>query len=393
MKISYDKIILIGYGISIFIIALQQSSILSEYNAINVCLRLILTLIIIAIIGLEIKRNGKVTYKSLPIYAVVLGTLIFNMIKNNLAYNLLFIVLFMFACRRIEPDKVFKTYSIGALLAILVTICAWKLGIVTDYISDGKYYLGFNYSTFGPNFFFHWCVAYVAWKKEKIHMLVWVFILLVNVWFYKMTDTTSVYMLVWITFVAYLILRIKKKTKKDKGTIVKFKEKVFPCLPFILAIFTIIIQFTYNQYYYLPIFEKANEMLSYRLALGKTAFSQYNITLIGQPVAWNSMNYTDGSYFYVDSSYLQILLTGGVVLLTLICGLMYIVCKRAVVKRDAYLYLALAIFLIHCIADPQLLSFRYNPFLIVVIYAFSDMKSKKQQLKKEESQELKMQGL
>jgi len=45
--------------------------------------------------------------------------------------------------------------------------------------------------------------------------------------------------------------------------------------------------------------------------------------------------------------------------------------------RNVYMCLGCALFLIHCITDPQLLSFRYNPFIIASIACVGIIKSQK----------------
>ena len=53
----------------------------------------------------------------------------------------------------------------------------------------------------------------------------------------------------------------------------------------------------------------------------------------------------------------------------------------SVVTKNIYLCMGCSLFLIHCITDPQLLSFRYNPFIIISVACVGMIKSKKEFLK------------
>ena len=83
-------------------------------------------------------------------------------------------------------------------------------------------------------------------------------------------------------------------------------------------------------------------------------------------------------YFYVDSSYLQVLVRYGVIMLVVLCLAMMAVQCYSVVTKNIYLCMGCSLFLIHCITDPQLLSFRYNPFIIISVACVGMIKSKKE---------------
>ncbi len=373
MKEKGNNVISICYGIVVFIMALMQTRILKEYYVLSLILKYLLICIVVIAVFIGIGENGKIKYNILPIYVVFMCIVVFNIIKNDLSTDLIYIVVFMFLCRNITREKIMKSYCYGIMAVIMLTLVFWKFGMISSYFNGNRAYLGFNYTTFGPNLFLHACLALIVWKKEKISLVIWGIILFMNVWFFKRTDTLSVYIFTWILFLVYFVLKLSLDFRSNNVDRKRFR--IISYLPFVLSIFTIIIQLVYDKYYYLPVFDKLNELLSYRLSLGKTAMNKYGFSLFGNLINWKTQVNSQNGYFYIDSSYLQILFTGGIVLLIVVCILMYIVCKAAVMKKDYYLILALTIFLIHCIADPQLLSFRYNPFLITVIYSLSEVKN------------------
>lgn len=66
-----------------------------------------------------------------------------------------------------------------------------------------------------------------------------------------------------------------------------------------------------------------------------------------------------------------------IIMLVVLCAVMMVVQCYSVLTRNVYMCLGCALFLIHCITDPQLLSFRYNPFIIASIACVGIIKSQK----------------
>ena len=134
--------------------------------------------------------------------------------------------------------------------------------------------------------------------------------------------------------------------------------------------FIIIMQVLYNIFYKTTFWSLINSFLSQRLKMGREAFLRFSVTLFGQPILWTTGIGTSNinDYFYVDSSYLQILLRYGIVVLIVLCWFMVLISKYSYLNKKKYMLLSVTIFLLHCIFDPQLLSFKYNPFLICVLY-------------------------
>ena len=145
-----------------------------------------------------------------------------------------------------------------------------------------------------------------------------------------------------------------------------FPRRILEIFPFFSAIATIVAQYFYIAHYNEPAFVAINAAFSNRPYFGKIALETYGVSLFGQPITW--LTGTDGTkvsgmdYFYVDSS----------------CLAMMAVQCYSVVTKNIYLCMGCSLFLIHCITDPQLLSFRYNPFIIISVACVGMIKSKKE---------------
>lgn len=108
--------------------------------------------------------------------------------------------------------------------------------------------------------------------------------------------------------------------------------------------------------------------LSGRLSLGHEGFARYAILPFGQPVELRGLGATNGlveDYFYLDSSYVNILLRFGFVpLLAVLLAL----CMSALREKRAHAWERLgilAVVALHCVIEHHLLEFCYDPFLLL----------------------------
>ena len=195
-----------------------------------------------------------------------------------------------------------------------------------------------------------------------------------------MTDTLAVFVVINASIILYYLLNIEKIKQFlfDRD----FPRRILEIFPFFSAIATIVAQYFYIAHYNEPAFVAINAAFSNRPYFGKIALETYGVSLVGQPITW--LTGTDGTkvsgmdYFYVDSSYLQVLVRYGVIMLVVLCLAMMAVQCYSVVTKNIYLCMGCSLFLIHCITDPQLLSFRYNPFIIISVACVGMIKSKKE---------------
>lgn len=369
MKVKLSSCTAVMYGISIYIYVIMQSSIPKMNDWLMQVLKILLIGTIIYNIIFEFIKKEKISMKTLSIFCSIAIIFMINYFNSQNDTELLFIIIFMFLCRSIETSSVFKAYYIGAFLAVFTVLFSWNIGLIENTIdSSGRNYIGFLFPTFGPNIFLTAVLAYVASKEDKVSNYFWCVIVLINIWFKIMTDTIAVFLSIFLIMILYIIIQSTNIRKFIVNN--KIIKNIFIYCAFIFAIATIIFQVFFNSSGYNNKFLiELDQLLNYRLSLGRNAFERYNVTLFGQKIIWNTGN-SKGEYFYVDSSYIYILLTYGVITLVMSCFIMAIIQKYAIQQKKYNLIIALLVFLIHCITDPQFISFRNNPFIITVIFAY-----------------------
>jgi hypothetical protein len=119
------------------------------------------------------------------------------------------------------------------------------------------------------------------------------------------------------------------------------------------------------------VFLKLDALLSTRLSLGRTAFDTLSITSFGQRFEMVGLGgYTDvaaaGGMFYLDCSYMQVLMRWGVSSLFICMAAMVFAQVRAYRAGVAIVPLLVMLVCIHCITDQYLVNYCYNFFMLAV---------------------------
>ena len=377
LAISKSKIPVYCYGVAIFAYALQQTAFITRFPMANRFFYAVILFAIAVSLLIEITRHSTLLIKTFALLIMFILVVVGNIFFNEGPIDFIYILFFIYVCRENEPVKIFQAYYIAVLSAVFITVIAMYVRILPNSIIRNNDCLGFLYLSFGPNMFLHGCIAYVAGTKNRITNWKWLVIMAVNFWFFIKTDTLSAFVFVLVLFVLckfFSLSKIRKRLEDKKSVL----NTIIVYQSYLAAVFIIIIQLLYNKFYYSIFWQGANAFFSQRLMLGRKAFLDYPIKLFGQPILWNTGLATSiaNEYFYVDSSFLQILLRYGIVMLLGVCSLMTIVANYSKNEKTYFVTIALSVFTLHCIFDPQLLSFRYNPFIICVIYAFNRRKIK-----------------
>ena len=112
-----------------------------------------------------------------------------------------------------------------------------------------------------------------------------------------------------------------------------------------------------------------DKFLSTRLRLGYRAFYLYPVTLFGTHVemqGWGALEFDHRKgYFFLDSSYINILFRFGIVTLAIILIAYYIKTKSILRRSNYAIPVVIAIIAINCLFAHHLLDLAFNPFLFI----------------------------
>lgn len=276
------------------------------------------------------------------------------------------IALFVLGGVNIHSDEPFRLYLYTVIAVVLMTLLLYAVGIYQyDVFLQGgrvRLYLGFTFTTYLPNYFFHALLIYFIVKRKPIDILDTSVILFINWIIMQCTATRAVYYEVYLLLLLEWGLRVFPGLYKN----ILFSAGSILTMP-IAAVVSIYVSSIYDPTNELLVL--LDQKLTYRLQLGKTAISEYGFSPFGQITQWVTGRLgvertTD--YFYVDCAYVNIAITYGVIILILVVlGFMYLG-WRANAERKYILSISLLMVAVHSITDPQLFQLQYDPFLILI---------------------------
>lgn len=284
--------------------------------------------------------------------------------RNNTM--VLYVFLFLGAIG-IDSKQIVRISLIVKGCFLFLSILFSQIGLIQDYMFlDGgrnRHGLGFIWTTTGSILYLHILLEYIYVRREKITIIEFAVMELVNIWFYRMTDASMAFYLTTAFILYFACIHLQKK----KFFFSKKIKWVMPLFPSVCALTAIWAQFAYNERN--PFWISVNLFTHGRLKLGHDAIEKYGITLLGQPMEWIgfSMRKLKGTYNYVDSSYLQLLIEFGILFLLLVLLVYTVLLIRGLVIEDYYLIAILAFLLVFAMSEPRLMNLMYTSFPLLIL--------------------------
>ena len=271
----------------------------------------------------------------------------------------------------IDYRKILKVYLIVEIPTTICTMIAGYTGVITDLVyhrgEQVRMSFGFVYPTdFAAGIIFM-VTAWVVLRQVRCTWIEIGLMIISVVLFEKYCDVrnSEIVMMILIICVVYLKIRNKLAAKKGKEYMPSLLLKIL-CLvaPYGLAGFMILV-----SRFYRPDIEwmaKLNTLFSTRLSLGKEVFDRYDIQIWGQDIP---MRGNGGStevvadYFFIDSSYVNILMRLGLVAFILVMLIISIIMIKSL--NHPYMLMAMAIVCIHSVMEHHMFEVYYDVFLML----------------------------
>ncbi len=328
--------------------------------------------------------------KSIPIVFTIFILLFASSIVsgNRTLFQLYILILGGY---RVDFDKLSKKVLIfeGGFIGIIILLSL--LGIIPnrEFTRAGqsviRYSLGFKFTTYPALLAWSLSTVYLYLKRGKLKKSDYFWVLIVNLFFYILTDTRNELFCSVLTLIVFGLHQHGYLKKFYRLT--EFVGKYFMIG---LVLLSITLAFTYK--YSNPILRQLNIFMSNRLHLAQKGMENYGITLLGNDIAWVGLSDVyeqtakQKEFNYVDNSYLNILYQYGILVLMLVTYGYYKLSKNAAKEKDYYLLYILIILYFHSFLNPQLLLISYNLFVL----KFADVllpKIKLNQIKKSSEKE------
>lgn len=320
--------------------------------------------LVVLLLGLRFLYKMRVSYKYLILSILLLlsGVLVYFQTNrlNFLVYSMLLVLLV-----NVDMKVVLRNYVVVAGILVVGVFLLSLAGIVPNlqYNRAGviRNSFGFIYPTDFASHCFYLFLAISYLLKDKFIWTRSLFGVLLSAFIIKYCDARLNALSILLATVIFIYFYYSKEKKL----------KIFALFPYSAVIFASIVTYlSYKFSWSNPFLVSINKLITGRLALGRNAFDTFGVHLFGtrnvQFIGSGGKTESVIGYNYVDSSYVQMLFTYGIVPVVLLI-VIYVVASRKQYKDGQYLFVAiLSLIAFNCMIEAFWFVPTYNIFMFLL---------------------------
>ena len=320
--------------------------------------------LVVLLLGLRFLYKMRVSYKYLILSILLLlsGVLVYFQTNrlNFLVYSMLLVLLV-----NVDMKVVLRNYVVVVGILVVGVFLLSLVGMVPNlqYNRAGviRNSFGFIYPTDFASHCFYLFLAISYLLKDKLIWTRTLFGFLLSAFIIKYCDARLNALSILLATVIFTYFYYSKEKKL----------KIFALLPYSVVVFASVV--TYLSYKFSwsdPFLVSINKLITGRLALGRNAFATFEVHLFGtrnvQFIGSGGKTESVIGYNYVDSSYVQMLFTYGIVPVVLLI-VIYVVASRKQYKDGHYLFVAiLSLIAFNCMIEAFWFVPTYNIFMFLL---------------------------
>ena len=320
--------------------------------------------IVVLLLGLRFLYKMRVSYKYLILSILLLlsGVLVYFQTNrlNFLVYSMLLVLLV-----NVDMKVVLRNYVVVAGILVVGVFLLSLIGMIPNlqYNRAGviRNSFGFIYPTDFASHCFYLFLAISYLLKDKFIWTRSLFGVLLSAFIIKYCDARLNALSILLATVIFIYFYYSKEKKL----------KIFALFPYSAVIFASIVTYlSYKFSWSNPFLVTVNKLITGRLALGRNAFDTFGVHLFGtrnvQFIGSGGKTESVIGYNYVDSSYVQMLFTYGIVPVVLLI-IIYVVASRKQYKDGQYLLVAiLSLIAFNCMIEAFWFVPTYNIFMFLL---------------------------
>ena len=320
--------------------------------------------LVVLLLGLRFLYKMRVSYKYLILSILLLlsGVLVYFQTNrlNFLVYSMLLVLLV-----NVDMKVVLRNYVVVAGILVVGVFLLSLAGMVPNlqYNRAGviRNSFGFIYPTDFASHCFYLFLAISYLLKDKFIWTRSLFGVLLSAFIIKYCDARLNALSILLATVIFIYFYYSKEKKL----------KIFALFPYSAVVFASIVTYlSYKFSWSNPFLVSVNKLITGRLALGRNAFDTFGVHLFGtrnvQFIGSGGKTESVIGYNYVDSSYVQMLFTYGIVPVVLLI-IIYVVASRKQYKDGQYLLVAiLSLIAFNCMIEAFWFVPTYNIFMFLL---------------------------
>ena len=320
--------------------------------------------LVVLLLGLRFLYKMRVSYKYLILSTLLLlsGILVYFQTHrlNFLVYSMLLVLLV-----NVDMKVVLRNYVIVAGILVVGVFLLSLVGMIPNlqYNRAGviRNSFGFIYPTDFASHCFYLFLAISYLLKDKFIWTRSLFGVLLSAFIIKYCDARLNALSILLATVIFIYFYYSKEKKL----------KIFALFPYSVVVFASVVTYlSYKFSWSNPFLVSVNKLITGRLALGRNAFDTFGVHLFGtrnvQFIGSGGKTESVIGYNYVDSSYVQMLFTYGIVPVILLI-IIYVVASRKQYKDGQYLLVAiLSLIAFNCMIEAFWFVPTYNIFMFLL---------------------------
>ena len=296
--------------------------------------------------------------------------------------NVMVMVTYMLAAKDVDFNKVIKYYFATNLILIVGITLYSLMGIIKNlsYSRNGiiRFALGIDYPTDYAAYVFYLILAFSYLNYRKLNLKSYFLYAIIAIILNIVTNARLDFILILLTIPVFVIARSAENGNIYSRYFASSYWSQILILPYVYFLLT---------YYYSPnnhLFLKLNNLLSGRLWYGHEALVKYPIKLLSQNVYEHGWGGVQGlklfkqaqeKYFFIDSSFIRLLIIYGIIITFLIITIMLLISLKETINHSYLMPAIILLISVSSLIDQHMLEITYNPFFII-LYTIINRNSK-----------------
>lgn len=324
--------------------------------------------------GVALKVICYDSYRLPELAAVILigGTAVLVVLRSGYQEPLFWAVI-LIGARGVSFRKILKTYFIVSASVVGLAFAASMLGVIVNLQytlgSRGiRNSFGIIYPTDFAAHIFFLMVIFFYLRGARVKGWQYMICLVIAVLVYAFCNTRLDVSCMILAVVLYMGINRGKRSGRNikeryrpAGFIKKYAMYSMPAAALFMSVLTLLFKAGGTFW------QRLDEIMSNRLSLGQMGLKDYGIKLFGQQVYMmgNGGSTTLSSwYFFIDCSYLYILLKYGIIFLSIVLTVYVLCCRKY--QDDKRFLLMIALVSLNCMIAHHLVELAYCPFALAV---------------------------
>lgn len=275
--------------------------------------------------------------------------------------------LFVIASHNVDFHDIIRTYFQVGLIVFVVVIISALVGVIPNIIFHRqdvvRLSFGIIYTTDFAAHVLSLVMAYCYLYFEKLNWWRYCCIILIAAFIMKFCDARLDTMCLLLLIPVMWFAQQAKRGNVGAQMVTSFYWGLVP----VLAYGTVMMAWLFRPGNNLML--HLDQMLSGRLTISHLALGKYGISLLGQHVlergwGFGAPHVTDQNYFFIDSSFMRLVIVSGIILAVVIIYWMTKIAWQSIAHKEYALAAIIVILTVSAMVEQHLLEIDYDPFLL-----------------------------